>query len=143
MLSLAESTLFRKLAKPVTIPAKLWLTLNFVQRVGGRKNDNLDGNGATIDGDTKGRRTPKATAASKLAKGEKGASGADMIVVEREGAGGKQSSSNAGGWGGGRSKRRRKAICPPGTRGGTPGCFVSAFPAAAAATARVSPLLAS
>ncbi|CAM9864977.1 unnamed protein product, partial [Ascophyllum nodosum] len=40
--SLAESTFFRKLAKPVTIPAKLWLTWKFVQVVnvhGGEQQD--------------------------------------------------------------------------------------------------------
>ncbi|CAM9812219.1 unnamed protein product, partial [Hapterophycus canaliculatus] len=107
VLSLAESTLFRKLAKPVTIPAKLWLTLKFVQRTGGGNNNDdrgekgeLGGKGATGGGGTRGRRAPEAAAAGM-----------------------------GSGWGGGRSKRRRKAICPPGSRGGAPGCFVAAYPA--------------
>ncbi|CAN0005600.1 unnamed protein product [Scytosiphon promiscuus] len=145
--SLAESTLFRKLAKPVTIPAKLWLTLNFVQRTGGRRvvdgdreEDRSSRKGENGEGIARGRRAPAAATAGELSKGEKGASGGgDTIVTEREGgAEAKRPSSKAGGglgWGGGRAKRRRKAICPPGSRGGAPGCFVAAIPAAAAAAA--------
>ncbi|CAM9409476.1 unnamed protein product [Ectocarpus sp. 13 AM-2016] len=102
-ISLAESTLFRKLAKPVTIPGKLWLTLKLSQTflVG---DDRDNGNEST----NMGTRRPLV----KEASSETGGWG-----WLRKGR---------------RSGKRRKAICPPGRRGvgRAPGCFV-ALPQAA------------
>ncbi|CBJ27955.1 conserved unknown protein [Ectocarpus siliculosus] len=96
-ISLAESTLFRKLAKPVTIPGKLWLTLKLSQTflVG---DDRDNGNEST----NSGTRRPLVKEA---------ASGTRGWGWLRKGR---------------RSGKRGKTICPPGRRGGgrAPGCFV-------------------
>lgn len=152
--SLAESTVFRKFAKPVTIPAKLWLTLKFVQGLGGMGKGGEGGDDADDGSGSSGRKSaksaggkrrrqlqqPPADAGATPGRGRAGAERrADTIVTERErgwwergpaptggrGIRSAASSSSKAGWGLGRSGRRRKAICPPGTRGGgPPGCFV-------------------
>ncbi|CAM9873144.1 unnamed protein product, partial [Ectocarpus fasciculatus] len=98
-ISLAESTLFRKLAKPVTIPGKLWLTLKLSQTflVNGDHDNGTES--------TKRRREQKPL-------GKEASSGTGGWGWRRKGRG---------------SGKRRKAICPPGSRGGgkAPGCFVA------------------
>ncbi|CAB1104925.1 unnamed protein product [Ectocarpus sp. CCAP 1310/34] len=102
-ISLAESTLFRKLAKPVTIPGKLWLTLKLSQTF-------LVGD----DRDNGNESTNRVTRRPLVKEASSGTGGWGWLRKGR------------------RSGKRRKAICPPGRRGGgrTPGCFV-ALPQAA------------
>lgn len=159
---MAESTVFRKLAKPVTIPAKLWLTLKFVQ--------GLDGMGKAEGGrprdDAKARTRDSATAAADVKKDAepsrgRRARGAESAAVAgqarawwargpaKEGGGGSRGvspdpSGAKGGWGWrgvGRSGRKKKAICPPVRRGGgrAPGCFLAATPAGCLAPADFRP----
>eukprot|EP00752_Nemacystus_decipiens_P012591 g11151.t1 len=153
--SLAESTVFRKFAKPVTIPAKLWLTLKFVQGIGGMgkgeggEDDDLDGStsgrkGAKNPGGKRRRTQQQQQRGDAEENSGRGRAGDDAIATGRDrgwwergpaarggGRGGRSAaaSGSTAGWGLGRSGRRRKAICPPGRMGGgAPGCFVATTP---------------
>lgn len=149
--SLAESTVLRKLAKPVTIPGKLWLTWKFVQAVNMGKNQSAAESGdetyASESADEaqkqpyKGRwgrrlrNSTGATADHAAGAGEssgkagvrRGAADAEKDGQSRSG-GKKRSTGERGkglGWrlGKGGGGKRRKAACSPFGEGG-PGCFV-------------------
>ncbi|CAM9218414.1 unnamed protein product [Sphacelaria rigidula] len=98
--SFAESTLFRKLAKPVTIPGKFWLTFKVIEttNVGERK--------------------------ARSSSGDE-----DLTMTQAAPPGGRSSGEEGRGWGtrlglgGKRRRRRRAAICNP-FGGGGAGCFV-------------------
>lgn len=142
-MSLAESTVFRKLAKPVTIPAKLWLTWKFVQVVNlGHEDDNATANkDKRTSGSKNGRRGTDGG-------GVAGRTAATTVVTDRKagrgkaepprGRGGVNSASRGGGGWGKRQggKRRKAAICPPGGGRGR-GCFIPTLKASRGASKKL------
>lgn len=116
--SLAESTCFRKLAKPVTIPAKLWLTFKFVQVANLNKSEG--------DNDvSQGRSTSRDKTADEEGKRRKRSRTTPSAVAAEREPGRGSAKVGGGRWGQGRGSKR-KAICPPGGRRGESGCFVPA-----------------
>lgn len=146
--SLAESTVFRKLAKPVTIPAKLWLTWKFVQATDMRQN---------ISSSPSPSSSPSSSPLDDQQKPENEGNGpwGRLRLLTRRNSdepGGTQASNRRGvgvgglpqrakgaraqglGLGAGAGartragerggRRRRKAVCSPFGGGGGPGCFV-------------------
>ncbi|CAM9389062.1 unnamed protein product, partial [Pylaiella littoralis] len=118
--SLAESTVFRKVAKPVTIPAKLWLTLKCVQGLGTQVDDGDGMDGGTAGGGGRGKRAKRRRSAQaeeaggntgEMTKGARGdgrenaraGSGGPARSAEGAARGGffpsSSSSSNTRGWG--------------------------------------------
>lgn len=119
--SLAETTIIRRLAKPVTIPAKLWLTFKFVRMV------NLHG------GEESARKGDNDTKASRkwMRSRENGKNAESLVATDEASRGGRRDGSPMGGgvrsrgwWK--RSAGKRRAICPPGRSRGQ-GCFVPAL----------------
>lgn len=151
VVALAESTVFRKLAKPITIPAKLWLTWKFVQVVNGDDATDADadadadgavGNRGSGGGNSAERGEGRGKGKGTVLRSSGGGGGVrkdrgrkTTVVTDRERESpwgsspeGRRAGGGGGGWGWGRrTGRKRAAICPPG-EGGGPGCFVPPLP---------------
>lgn len=126
--SLAESTVFRKLAKPATIPAKLWLTFKFVQATNDLDEERQEagGGGNNDEGNNASSPNRSGRGGGRDEKVQRGGKPATVVDASREpqqrslmGGGGVRSE----GWGKNNGKKRKAKICPPGRSRGQ-GCFV-------------------